>query len=55
MTGTIVNFPEHLDISPSITPKQFESGSNGSLGPTIFGHAAQRDAINRYGIAGRVW
>jgi len=54
--GGIINFPRHLDITPSITPKELEWSSHGarSVG-AIFGGAAQREAIGRYGIAGRVW
>jgi hypothetical protein len=53
MMGSIINFPEHLDISPSTTPKQFENDTQ-AVG-AIFGGAAQRESIEKYGIAGRVW
>lgn len=45
------NFPDFLDIQPSRTPNNF-------LEPHLqntFGARAQEDAIQRYGIAGRVW
>jgi hypothetical protein len=51
---TTVNFPEYLDITPSITPKLLESISNDTQA-MLFGGAAQREAIEIYGIAGRVW
>jgi hypothetical protein len=54
--GSSVNFPDQLDISPSITPKELERSSNYTQRvDAIFGGAAQREAIERYGIAGRVW
>ena len=54
--GSTVNFPQHLDITPSVTPEELEWSSNDTqtVG-TIFGGSAQREAIERYGIAGRVW
>lgn len=54
--GNTVNFPERLDISPSIVPKELEtsSGDTQTMG-MIFGSVAQRKAIENYGIAGRVW
>jgi hypothetical protein len=51
--SSIINFPECLDISPSISPKEFEN--NIQMVGAIFGGAAQREAIEKYGIAGRVW
>lgn len=50
------NFPPSLSISPNVLPRH--------LAPTVvlqdhitnaFEAAAQRDAIEKYGIAGRVW
>jgi len=50
-----VNFPEHLDITPSVTPKFEGAPSDTRTMGAIFGAAAQREAIEKYGIAGRVW
>jgi hypothetical protein len=40
------NFPPHLEINPS---------DNNCGDPEIFGVDAQKSAIQKYGIAGRVW
>jgi hypothetical protein len=41
------NFPKNLAIYPSVGPR--------CLGESGFGAAAQMNAIEKYGIAGRVW
>ncbi|KAF8218585.1 hypothetical protein L208DRAFT_1419853, partial [Tricholoma matsutake] len=54
--GNTVNFPEHLDISPSIVPKELElsSGDTQTMG-VVFRSVAQCKAIENYGIVGQVW
>ncbi|KAG5636657.1 hypothetical protein H0H81_007276 [Sphagnurus paluster] len=47
MLSSKVNFPENLNILPSVDPK-------GEL-EHISGYEAQRQAIEKYGIAGRIW
>ncbi|KAF8231557.1 hypothetical protein L208DRAFT_1398787, partial [Tricholoma matsutake] len=56
LMGNTVNFPEHLDISPSIVPKELElsSGDTQTMG-VVFGSVAQHKAIENYGIVGQVW
>ncbi|TFK74132.1 hypothetical protein BDN72DRAFT_955984 [Pluteus cervinus] len=44
------NFPDELDITPSSN-----TTTNGFDPDGIFGQSAQKDAIQKYGIAGRVW
>jgi hypothetical protein len=58
--ATNVNFPAHLDISPSALPRlhssrQPERSVNDDSDEALFGDLAQRLAIQKYGIAGRVW
>lgn len=48
------NFPEHLDIKPS-TPAAHITKKDTQSDTDLFGAIAQQDAIQRYGIAGRVW
>lgn len=53
------NFPEHLDINPSTfvqfpSPRKLQS-TDDDLDGVLFGDHAQRMAIRKYGIAGRVW
>ncbi|KAF5372738.1 hypothetical protein D9615_010127 [Tricholomella constricta] len=50
MSSRNANFPENMDISPST----FEDNSKPHANHP-FGYAAQRDAIEKYGIAGRIW
>jgi hypothetical protein len=47
------NFPDNMAIRPSIRPQPFGLGDLPS--ETSFGLSAQKDGINKYGIAGRVW
>ena len=42
------NFPPSLSVTPSVA-------ENPTLEGDVFGVEAQREAILRYGIAGRVW
>jgi len=42
------NFPPSLSISPTVLQEHITTSN-------AFGIAAQRDAIEKYGIAGRVW
>ncbi|KAJ3810689.1 putative methyltransferase-domain-containing protein [Lentinula aff. lateritia] len=44
------NFPKYLDIQPST----FVAKDSGTLS-SIYGHESQKQAIETYGIAGRVW
>lgn len=44
------NFPENLDIKPSEP-----SLPAGNADSQLFGAAAQQDAIQKFGIAGKVW
>ncbi|KAK0469606.1 putative methyltransferase-domain-containing protein [Desarmillaria tabescens] len=46
------NFPHDLDIKPSVDLLGLHSQPGDQ---DLFGHSAQRAAISRYGIAGRVW
>ncbi|KAJ3935601.1 MAG: putative methyltransferase-domain-containing protein [Lentinula lateritia] len=45
------NFPKYLDIQPSTFSVAKDSGTLSS----IYGHESQKQAIETYGIAGRVW
>ncbi|KIK55151.1 hypothetical protein GYMLUDRAFT_176135 [Collybiopsis luxurians FD-317 M1] len=45
------NFPQNLDIQPSTS--SFTTGSNSSF--QIYDYDSQKQAIEKYGIAGRVW
>ncbi|KAI9568202.1 hypothetical protein HD554DRAFT_2205118 [Boletus coccyginus] len=51
------NFPPSLSITPNISPftNKTSGRSPGGDGGDAFGIEAQREAISRYGIAGRVW
>lgn len=51
-----VNFPKDLDICPSVSPGTDQSSViDDDKSDSVFGYPAQRDAIQKYGIAGRVW
>ncbi|KAJ4494735.1 putative methyltransferase-domain-containing protein [Lentinula edodes] len=45
------NFPKYLDIQPST----FSVAKDSSTLSSIYGHESQKQAIETYGIAGRVW
>ncbi|RDB25884.1 Protein-lysine methyltransferase METTL21D [Hypsizygus marmoreus] len=49
------NFPENLDIEPSVHPNGSWRYSGDSGPESVFDGPAQREAIQKYGIAGRVW
>ena len=53
------NFPEDLDISPSLRSDFIQhfclDSSERDSQNLAFGRTSQRDAIRKYGIAGRVW
>ncbi|KAJ4477350.1 putative methyltransferase-domain-containing protein [Lentinula aciculospora] len=51
MTLSDPNFPKYLDIQPSA----FSCAHNSSASYNLYGHELQKQAIERYGIAGRVW
>ncbi|KAG6862469.1 hypothetical protein C0995_000015 [Termitomyces sp. Mi166 len=53
MFSTNVNFPENLNISPSEYPDRELNGVRNEH--SVFGDVAQRQAIEKYGIAGRIW
>ncbi|KAG6891368.1 hypothetical protein C0992_008079 [Termitomyces sp. T32_za158] len=57
MLSTNVNFPENLNISPSECPEHHEVNSfiGARTDHPVFGDIAQREAIEKYGIAGRIW
>ncbi|KAH0585315.1 hypothetical protein H2248_008556 [Termitomyces sp. 'cryptogamus'] len=56
MSSTNVNFPENLNISPSAYPdRELNSVSGARREHSVFGDVAQREAIEKYGIAGRIW
>ncbi|KAF8071807.1 putative methyltransferase-domain-containing protein [Lyophyllum atratum] len=56
MSSGNANFPEKLDISPSIyTEDKCRSFKSDSDSDVVFGYVAQREAIEKYGIAGRIW
>ncbi|KAG6900824.1 hypothetical protein C0993_000143 [Termitomyces sp. T159_Od127] len=55
MLSTNVNFPENLSISPSEYPDHEINTLNGVRKEhSVFGDIAQREAIEKYGIAGRI-
>lgn len=56
--GLSFNFPENLNISPSRCLSRlgvYESSDQDDNMEKVFGQDAQQDAIQKYGIAGRVW
>ncbi|EPQ52771.1 hypothetical protein GLOTRDRAFT_122699 [Gloeophyllum trabeum ATCC 11539] len=48
--GRNSNFPENLNISPSQRPDEVDPGLD-----SVLDAYSQKDAIEKYGIAGRVW
>ncbi|GLB40288.1 putative lysine methyltransferase [Lyophyllum shimeji] len=51
-----MNFPENLNISPSVFPEnQWVNTTSAINSDDVFGFAAQREGIEKYGIAGRIW
>ncbi|KAG6821319.1 hypothetical protein H0H93_000180 [Arthromyces matolae] len=53
---SVLNFPEHLNISPSKYPaRELQLALDDGFDSGIFGNDAQRLAIQTYGIAGRIW
>ncbi|KAG2348034.1 hypothetical protein BDR05DRAFT_957686 [Suillus weaverae] len=57
MTGVhnLVNFPEELTISPLLPHDTYSTSDFWDKRQLAFGAEAQREGIETYGIAGRVW